>query len=103
MLRWERPTDHRYYKAWLQKDLLGDIHLMCSHGQIGTRLGNWFSIPCENIEQARRELREVFWTRKRKGYKLFPEAKDRVVTAGTGATKSVAHQLDQEQGDLFSG
>ena len=98
MLRWERQSDRRYYKAWLQRDLFGDFCLFYSHGSIGTTRGNWHSIPCKNIDHAKYLLRETFKARKKKGYELFPEKSD-YCTVGNKISYKSKERLHQP--DLF--
>lgn len=70
MLRWERDT--RYYKACLTVDLFGQFCVIYTWGGIGLKGGQWRTIPCDDLQQAKLELRKIFKRRKSRNYKLFP-------------------------------
>jgi predicted DNA-binding WGR domain protein len=69
MIRWE--SDTRYYKATIQRDLFG-LCVVYRYGGLGTKQGRSRSIPCDDIDHAKRELRAIFKRRKQRGYRLFP-------------------------------
>lgn len=67
-LRWQSPAKRRYYVAHVQRDLLGDLVLMCCWGGIGTRLGGASTRAVANMKEARAALSELADTRRRHRY-----------------------------------
>ena len=75
MLRWERHTDHRYYKAWLQKDLLGDIHLMCCMVESGPDWVTGSASPVKILSRLGGNCGKCSEQEERKGMCSFPRQK----------------------------
>lgn len=67
-LRWESAKKRRYYVAHVQRDLLGDLVLMCCWGGIGTRLGGASTRTLANPKAARTAIEEIKETRRKHHY-----------------------------------
>jgi predicted DNA-binding WGR domain protein len=66
--RWQSPAKRRYYAARVQRDLLGDLILMCAWGGIGNRLGGTSTRPLASMEEARAALAALAEQRRRHRY-----------------------------------
>lgn len=67
-LCWE--TTDRYYRVTLQRDLLGDLAVLCVWGSRHNRLGNHKLIPCQDLATARQTVRSISIIRRRHGYEF---------------------------------
>ena len=66
--RWE--TERRYYLAWVQEDLFGELELVQVWGGKGTRLGSVRRRPIAATAQGRAALERIARVRMRRGYCL---------------------------------
>lgn len=69
-LRWVTQT--RFYQVSLQKDLFGDLSVLCVWGSRSSRHGRHKLIPCSNIGEARKAVRAIAKTRRRHNYQFVP-------------------------------
>ncbi len=72
MIRWVHFDKRRFYRASLQVDLFGDLYLQLAWGSLDSKRGSSMKVPCTTVAEARKELRDVFKTRRQHGYLLFP-------------------------------
>lgn len=82
-LRWE--TVDRFYRVNLQRDLLGDLAVLCVWGSRTSRLGNHKLIACRDLAAARGEIRAIARARRLHGYRFAPKA-------GLAYQPATAHQ-----------
>ena len=105
MLRWHHPEKRRYYKAFLQYDLFGELCLVREWGSMDTGRGNFDQLPCPDIEAARQALRALRRRRKQRGYITDKRMQGRAVMPGALAAKTAAPRhrpSSQPQLELFS-
>jgi hypothetical protein len=71
LLRWERPSDKRYYLAMLYQDLLGDLVLTKVWGGVGKPAGQQLHIPINNESEGLAIIDQVIKRRRQRGYELI--------------------------------
>lgn len=71
LMRWENPTNDRYYEARLQYDLLGDIVLIKVWGSKQSKLVGCSQGTCASFEVAMQLLRDLHQHRLSHGYQLI--------------------------------
>ncbi len=67
-LTWQTPT--RYYRIKIQKDLFGDLAVLCIWGSRNSKHGNYKLIRCSDVSEVKATIREASKLRKRHGYKF---------------------------------
>lgn len=65
-LTWHTHT--RYYRIKIQKDLFGDLAVLCIWGSKQNKHGNYKLIPCRNSSEVRATVRQLSKLRKQHGY-----------------------------------
>lgn len=72
-LQWENPSNHRYYRAILQQDLLRDWCVTRVFGRKNTALGRILHTPCGSYSEGLHFLEKLHGQRINRGYKLIDE------------------------------
>lgn len=70
LIKWLRPVNKRYYYAYLEQDLLGDLIVTQKWGGIGSRKGGHKLYYCATKEQAQQYIKKLAKRRKQRGYFL---------------------------------
>lgn len=68
--RWECQSLRRYYVAWLERDLFGDLVIRRVWGGIGSRRGGKLDGLVTDELSAARKMRSIERLRERHGYRL---------------------------------
>jgi len=74
-LRWESPT--RFYRVRVQRDLFGDLSVLCVWGSKNSRHGNHKLIACADISEVRSVIRKIARVRKQHDYEFRPSRRAR--------------------------
>ena len=67
--RYETPT--RYYKIYLQQDLLEDWIVTCAYGGKNSKLGQVKSFPYPTYDEALKKFKAISAKRQQRKYKLI--------------------------------
>ena len=67
-VRWENPSNRRYYAAVVQQNLFGEWEMFCYWGGIGTRRGGSRAMPALSREDALHKLAKLSTRRSRRHY-----------------------------------
>ncbi len=69
-IRWQHSQKERFYQIYIQKDLFGDLSMICIWGSLRSRLGNYKKSHFKTIEEANEFIEDMKKIRSKRGYAI---------------------------------